>query len=214
MRHSPTALSRLAAGWERLCRTLPDEEEDQAITPHPQAISRSGLLEGRIQFPIPEAWEGESQGRPRHTVKGNFAFHVQSKHQPFPGHGFLKRVGQHWIVIRDGEFIKLPAGLDAGPVDYAAVEVNGDRTFIRACYSWPPSPYKLYAIDRGNGRIIWSTTVWAAGNWLSYSGSGWHFVGYCAPRIRVSLSSAWILAPFTLKFSTRRPGRTYADSAV
>ena len=95
--------------------------------------------------------------------------------QPFPGHGLLSRADHQWIVKKDRRLIKLPAHDELGPVDYAAIEFAGERAYT-ALYGWPPIPYKLFATDQGSGEIIWSSSVWATGDWMNYGGSGWHFV--------------------------------------
>jgi len=173
---APDCTVALAAGWERVCRTLPEKEQDELVSPDDEAVFRFlGLLEGRIQFPIPEAWEAAVKSGKAYSQR-EFRFSRPNRgKQPFPEHGLLRRTGRQWIVEKDRQLIKLPADDGLGPVDYAAVEFAGERAYT-ALYSWPPAPYRLFATDRGSGQILWSSSVWAAGNWLAYSGSGWHFV--------------------------------------
>lgn len=48
----------MAAGWERVRRTMPETMQEAAVTPDILAISRFlGLIEGRLQVPIPKTWE-------------------------------------------------------------------------------------------------------------------------------------------------------------
>ena len=175
LKHLATVLDSnvaLAAGWERVCRTVPMREQDELVDPDPEAISRFlGLLEGRIQFSIPEEWEAAVKSAKAYRQR-DFRF-SQPEHgkQPFPGHGLLKRVGHQWVVKKDGQLIKLPASRGLGPVDFAVVEFAGERAFT-ALFGWPPAPYKLFATDRASGGVIWLSSVWAAGEWRGYSGSG------------------------------------------
>ncbi len=166
----------LAAGWERVCRTVPATEQEELVNPDAEAISRFlGLLEGRIQFSIPAEWEAAVRSAKAYRQR-DFRFpRPERGEQPFPGHGLLRCAGHHWIVKKDGQLIKLPTDDGSGPVDFAAVEVAGDRTFT-ALYGWPPAPYQLFATDRESGAVIWSSRVWAAGEWRGYAGSGWHLV--------------------------------------
>jgi hypothetical protein len=166
----------LAAGWERVCRTVPAAEQDELVNPDKEAISRFlGLLEGRIQFSIPGEWEAAVKSA-RAYHRRDFRFSRPERgEQPFPGHGLLRRAGHQWIVKKDARLIKLPTSDGSGPVDFAAVEFAGEKAFT-ALYGWPPAPYKLIATDLGSGEVIWSSSVWAAGDWRGYSGSGWHFV--------------------------------------
>lgn len=52
----PDCTAALAAGWERVIRTVP--EAKKFVAPDANAIARFlGLVEGRVRFPILEAWE-------------------------------------------------------------------------------------------------------------------------------------------------------------
>ncbi len=177
----------LAAGWERVSRTLPKAEQDEAVSPDAQAISRFlGLLEGRVRCPIPKAWEasvksakGRSQGRISFT-------RPERQERLLTGRRPLERVGQLWAVKMDGQLIKLPAADGLGIVDCASVELAAEKAFV-ALYGWPPTPYRLFAVDRESGKVLWSSKAWAAGNWLNYSGQGWHdvFVRFAGETLTV-----------------------------
>jgi hypothetical protein len=183
----PDSTVALAAGWERVCRTLPKADRDEAISPDKQAISRFlGLLEGRARCPIPKAWEasvksakGRSQGRISFT-------RPKLQDGLLKGQRTLERVGELWTVKMDGQFIKLPAADGLGIVNCAAVELAGEKAFV-ALYGWPPTPYRLFAVDRASGKVLWSSKAWAAGNWLHYSGQGWHdvFVRFAGETLTV-----------------------------
>ncbi len=166
----------LAAAWERVCRTVPAAQQEELVNPDRDAISRFlGLLEGRIQFSIPEEWEASVKSA-KVFRRREFLFSCPERgEQPFPGHGLLRRAGHQWIVKKDGKLITLPADKGSAPVDFAAVEFADKRAFT-ALYGWPPAPYKLFATDLESGEVIWSSSVWAAGDWIGYSGWGWHFV--------------------------------------
>lgn len=165
----------LAAGWERVRRTVPEAEQEEWITPDAKAVSRFlGLLEGRVQCPIPEEWETivkSAQARRR----SGFQFSCPNfGEDPLPGHGFLRRLGRQWIVKKGREIIKLPLEGAYEFMDLAAVEFDEQRAFS-ALYGWPSIPYRLYATDRKSGEMLWSSSVWAAGGLFNSTGSGWHY---------------------------------------
>ncbi len=70
----PDCDTALAAGWELVCRTVPNALEGELVTPDARATSRFlGLLEGRVQFPIPDEWEAAVKSAKRHPPR-NFRF--------------------------------------------------------------------------------------------------------------------------------------------
>jgi hypothetical protein len=172
----PDCTLALAAGWERVCRTLPEEERDEAIGLNEQAVSRFlGLLEGRIQFPIPEPWEASVKAAKGYSQRHiNFA-RPKPADQSVIREGHLRRVGSQWMVKQESQLIKLPAEDGFGPIDYAAAERAGGTVYV-ALYGSPPYPYKLFAVDRATGRVLWSSKVWAISDWRGYSGQESHDV--------------------------------------
>jgi hypothetical protein len=181
----PDCAVALAAGWERVCRTLPVEEQDKLVIPDARMISRFlGLLEGRIQVHIPEGWEAAVKSAKAYGQRSVTFSVPRHEDQPSPGHGFLRRAGDRWIVKKESQLIKLPADDGAGPVDYASVEFADSRAYT-ALYGWMPIPYLLSATDRGSGEIIWSSRVWANGDRGAYTGPGRHFVTIRSTRDKI-----------------------------
>ncbi len=86
----------------------------------------------------------------------------------------------------DGELIKLPKGVGPGPVDFAAVELDADSAFT-ALYTWPPVAYPLFATDRRSGQVLWSSNVWAVGDYFGGTGQGWHFVAVRSATQRLAV---------------------------
>jgi hypothetical protein len=131
-----------------------------------------GLVEGRIQTPIPEAWEASvksAQGSGRAAIwfpypellGGNL-----KKYKP-------QKQGREWIVETDHLSIKVPVEDGLGPVGSAAVHVDTEVVYI-ALYGWPPNPYRVFGIDRASKNVIWSSKASAAGGFKHYEGQGWH----------------------------------------
>jgi len=174
----------LASGWERVRRTLPRLRRQELVSPDAQAISRFlGLVEGRMQVPLPRIWEA--------TVKSVKGYEQGVIWFPFPrtegvsatGHRLAEsevsaptRRGEQWIVRKGNETISLPAEDHFGPVDKSTVEVSGRVAFV-ALYGSAPDPYQLFSVDRSNGKVNWTSEVWAAGGFVNYHGLGWHVVG-------------------------------------
>jgi hypothetical protein len=139
----------LAWGWERVRRTVPEADQQALINPDSGTLSRFlGLVEGRLQVPIPEKWEATIR-----SAKGNSRRNIWFSYLGQPG-----REGDLGIVGRDNQ---------------AAVCLAMERAYI-AIYQWPPIPYKVLSIDLSTRRILWVSEVWAAGTFVNYEGIGWH----------------------------------------
>jgi hypothetical protein len=164
----------LAAGWERVRRTIPEAKRQGLVSPDSAALSRFlGLVEGRVQAPVPEAWEAAVK-----STKGSSRMAIFFS-CPEPVEGALKRTrprreAHEWIVEKDGLSIRVSAEDGLGPIDNAAVDIDTKAVYI-GLYGWPPVPYRLLAIDRASKKVIWSSKVWAAGGLKGYGGQGWHF---------------------------------------
>jgi hypothetical protein len=60
----------LAAGWERVRRTMPEAERGDVVVPDSPAVSRFlGLVEGRLRVPIPKTWAETLQSSAGHGQK-------------------------------------------------------------------------------------------------------------------------------------------------
>jgi hypothetical protein len=153
---------------------MPRAKQQDLVSPDSAAVSRFlGLVEGRIQTPVPGAWEAAVKST---TGSSRLAIWFS---RPELVEGALKRTrpqrkAHDWIVENDGMSISVPVEDGLGPVDNAATHVDTEAVFI-ALYGWPPVPYRLFAIDRASKKVIWSSKVWAAGGLMNYEGQGWHF---------------------------------------
>jgi hypothetical protein len=165
----------LAAGWERVRRTMPVVKQREPVSPDAQAIARFlGLIEGRLQIPITLAWEAtvkSTRGYGRGAIWFSCPKIVEKSmalHRPV-------RHGDQWIVEKDGQTIKLAVEDRFGPVDSAAV-LPADKAVYVALYGSRPHPFRVLAVDRDKGNVIRSYEVWAAGGLVDYQGRGWHHV--------------------------------------
>ncbi len=168
----PDGTVALASGWERVRRTMPEAKQEEVVSPDGHAISRFlGLVEGRVQIPIPEVWEATVKSAKAYSRRPIGFSYPKLLKRPTTEH--LKRDGDQWIVKTGSQSIRVPVEDRLGPVDNAAVQFAGEMAYV-ALYGWPPIPYRLLAIDRGNGKVIWSSKVWGAGGLRDYEGQGWH----------------------------------------
>ncbi len=176
----PDCTTAMAAGWERVRRTMPETEQEDAVTPDLLAISRFlGLIEGRLQVPLPKTWEEtvkSAVGRGQKTIwfpRWDLVL-VERRFTPWS----FTRDGDHWLVKNENQLIKLPA--EDAMVSNVTVECAGESAYV-ALYG-SQSPYRLFAIDQRKGKIAWSSKVWGTarvfprGVIVNTSGSDWHVV--------------------------------------
>ena len=91
----PDCTAAMAAGWERVRRTMPETVKDGVVAPDSLAISRFlGLIEGRIQISIPKTWEQAVKSARGHGQKRIW----------FDSSHLLTAKGgtEQWVVDRDG----------------------------------------------------------------------------------------------------------------
>jgi hypothetical protein len=167
-----------------------------AVAPAERLLTRFlGLVEGRIQTPIPEAWEAAVK-----SIKGNgetaiwfscpaLVEEALKKHRP-------QKDANDWIVAIDRLSIRVPVEQGLAPVQNVAVHVDSGVVYI-GLYGWPPIPYRLFAFDRTSKKVLWVSEVWAAGGLTNYEGQGWHFaevrsVGQTLTVFGISEGSAYI----------------------
>jgi hypothetical protein len=179
----PDCTTAMAAGWERVRRTMPETEQEDAVGPDLLAISRFlGLIEGRLHVPIPKTWEETVKSA---TGRGqrNIWFPPRSD-LLLPERNFewlVERDGAQWLVKKDSQLIKVPAGNDLGPLSRARVECTRERAYV-AVYGSLSDAYPLIAVDQANGKVLWSSKVWGTSKvWprgiiVNTSGSDWHVV--------------------------------------
>lgn len=177
----------LAAGWERVHRSIPNAERSipyterqEVLRPAGEAVSRFlGLVEGRLQVAIPNVWE-EAVKSARENDQGDYSFRGmprESKARQGAGEVAvsLRREGDRWIVATGTKTLQFPARPTMGRVTDAMVKVNGETAYV-ALYGWPPRPYRLYAVEHSTGKIVWSSEVWAEGALVLHQGPGSHYV--------------------------------------
>jgi hypothetical protein len=165
----------LSAGWERVRRTMPEAKQEHDVHPDDKVLSRFlGLIEGRIQCPIPLAFEAtlrSAKGISRKSISFICPARVEEELKKYKP----RELGDEWIIERGALSFKLPIERGMGPVDNVAVDLNDEVAYI-GLYGWPPNPYQLVAVNRTSQKVIWSSKVWAAGGLKDYEGHGWHFV--------------------------------------
>jgi hypothetical protein len=185
----PNSGLALAAGWERVRRTVPVARQKNIVCPDKCVLCRFlGLVEGRVQVPVPRVWctaveAAKSYGCSsiqfpllalQHDVEGGYR--VPGVNCPvFPeGRVSVRREGDRLLLTLNSRTWSL---LDKGygrPPPVRALLAK-DRLFV-AVYISAPAPFHLYALDSSSGDVIWSTKVWAEGGFVDYTGVGSHEV--------------------------------------
>ena len=79
--------------------------------------------------------------------------------------------GDHWIVKARGVSLVLPVGDRYAEVNSAQVELGGDTAYV-ALYEDSGFPYTVHAVTRRTNTIVWSSKVWASGEYLAGHGPG------------------------------------------
>ena len=157
---TPGYTTALSAGWERVRRTMPENERQGVVVPDPLAVARFlGLVEGRIRIPIPNVWEEavkSAKGRGQRDIRFDRQY-VRDKTSS-SGRWLVERKGGDQLVTRGSELIKVPAR-DPELVMEAAVLLDGD-TAIVALYSPSSRPFRLVSIDRKGKKLNWTSEVW------------------------------------------------------
>lgn len=146
------------------------------------AITRFlGLIEGRLQVPIPKAWEetvksAMGYGRKRIWFPPRLDLAMAARND---GQWPLERNGTHWLVKKVNQSIKIPAD-DHDPATDASVACASEWAYV-AVYDSLSDAYRLFAVDQHSGSVIWSSKVWGRssvsppGVIVGRSGSDWHF---------------------------------------
>jgi hypothetical protein len=83
----------------------------------------------------------------------------------------LARTNGQWVVSTNGRSYSVPAEDSFGHVDKATIIAQSDVVYV-ALFTWPPKPYRVHASN--DGRVLWSTTVFTAGDIITYDGQGIH----------------------------------------
>lgn len=176
----------LAAGWERVRRTMPETEQEHVVVPDSMAVSRFlGLMEGRLHVPLPRTWTetlNSSAGHGQKSIRFRGGSDLAGAERSSGGWR-VQRDGAGWLLKADRRVIKLPAEVVAlDPDSHGTIEFAHDRAYVAVYGSLPESKYKLFAIDPGTGKVLWSSDVrgtsrvWPSGVLVGYSGNYWHVV--------------------------------------
>jgi hypothetical protein len=176
----------LAAGWERVRRTMPETEQEDIVGPDLLAVSRFlGLVEGRLQTPIPKTWAETLCSSAGHGQK-SIAFRAPLDlvgAESMSGGWLVERDGARWLLKAERRVINLPPEVVAlDPVSRGTVKFTRERAYVAVYSSLPESKYKLFAIDPGTGKVEWSSDVWGTSRvWprgviVAGSGHDWHVV--------------------------------------
>lgn len=174
----------LAAGWERVRRTIPTIVDEEAYTkPDRTAVSRFlGLVEGRLQMSLPPVWEAALRAASSNGRENIWFAWPYDKAATMPAvHGDDAQEIRRVESRREGDRYLVTVGDKTWTLPYADigrgvfVELAGDTTFV-ALYEDTATPYQLYAIDEESGKVRWEADVWAGTVPTGGTGLSWHNV--------------------------------------
>jgi hypothetical protein len=194
---SPDPALAVAAAWERVRRTTPADTTDNFKGPFTTMEARYraipgpdsavlarfvGLVEGRLQLPVPAFWAASIECA-KYNGQRTVWFPIGEPVSPMltaalktiKGRSVPRRSGHDWIVDVGGLSEILPASGEEVRSDLATEMLSGDKAYIALYNSYPALSYRLFAVSRRNGRIIWTSQVWAEGHGDGY---GWSGVGH------------------------------------
>ena len=173
----------LAAGWEIVRRSAPQEKRPNTTALDESALSRFlGLVEGRTSIAVPQVWEAVlfsatfNSDRDlyfsRLKAPGSKAI-LDAEGRVDAHRGTVRREGDRWTVESKSGMWSLTAR--DYPADIAAIMLT-DRNAYVAVYGSEPFPYTLFAVDRSSSKVLWSTEVRADGGSMDHTGTWWHEV--------------------------------------
>jgi len=172
----------LAAGWERVRRTIPLQKREKAVAPNKEEIFRFlRLVKRQMGIVIPANWEvavqnANSYGRDNIWFREAADFSKPNLTSTSGNSSaIVRRENGRWTISWNSQTWSVLASDDQGLVEKASVEL-ADKCAYVCMYGPIPFPYKLYALDRNGGNVLWSSDVWASGALINYYGQGGHDV--------------------------------------
>ena len=155
---------------------------DKRIQPNNFELGRFiGLVEGRTGVALPPSWEASIVSA-NSFGRGNIWFVNPAKLDGAADSSRVNSVATVKVgddgVVNEGDFTwRLPKDNHGPPIDSATSLLTRERAYI-ATFNIAPLPFRLYAIDRGDGgKLAWSAKVIIAGaEYYAYEGPHWHDV--------------------------------------
>ncbi len=107
---APDRTVALAAGWERVLRTVP-EPKNTMVTPDEREISRFlRLVEARIGMPLPEPWKAALKTARGDHHKDLLCFTAPKlAGRPRQPRAQVRRAGEHWLIKRGFQRMTIPS---------------------------------------------------------------------------------------------------------
>lgn len=172
----------LAAGWERMRRTIPKGGGQEPVRPEPSAVARFlGLVEGCLQMPVPPVWEatipslsayGPENVGFRSPDEARIKAVVHGDNADRLGTVEFRQEGTRCLVLLGNDKWSLPAKVAP---DKVLVELTRQTAYV-AAYDSCSGPFRLYAVERDSGTVRWIGRVWAGGDLLGNTYPNWHHV--------------------------------------
>ncbi len=222
----------IAAGWERVRRTMPEETQDRLVPANEIAVSRFlGLVERRTHVQIPRIWnecvlkvDGYNRSWIRLPLVQALGISPENDSEDnkaaVDALPMLRRMDGHISDDGDTLAVEAPSGTFKFPVDHryayvdsASVAVKDDAAYV-ALHGSHPTPYSLYAVDRHSGVSLWSTEVRAGWMSVDFSGPGFHVVEMQVTDEAVAVFGIGCGAAYLETFDTKTGTRTCGFSTA
>ena len=186
--HPDTTLA-LAAGWERVRRTLPKRKESDGIPLDALALARFiGLLEGRAKVTAPREWEKafmtaqagwRADELPRVGFRTEYDRRVR-EYESNPSHpdpnpvvipGTTQPAGDdNRCIVKSGAASWTLQIDEADRFDSALVRIDHDKAYIALYPEYPVGKLRIFELDPKTGITSWSSEVWVQEIYGGFSG--------------------------------------------
>lgn len=175
---NPDMTIALAAGWERVLRTIPEKSGDGLHAVDKKATTRFlKLVRKRVGVVIPKLWYRTVE-KTMHNYDGSVWF--------LPGKGLdrgldqlslavsrrwkLTKQNDQWKVSNGRESVLFPGSVADPQRSYASMALDKGWAYI-AVPEDSLYQYKFYCTTLTDNTIKWSSHVWATGFWGNRTGS-------------------------------------------
>ncbi len=196
---NPDMTISLAAGWERVLRTIPEKSGDGLHAVDKKATTQFlKLVRQRVGVPIPKLWY-KTVEKTMHNYDGSVWFlpglgydrELDKRFQWVSSRSKLVQKDGLWSAVRGRTTVALPTDIIQDRRQFVSLIQTKDIAYV----AFPSDifyPYKLYSLSLKNHTIRWSADVWifgyvgmATGWWpppgieFAISGSKLFIFGYC-----------------------------------
>jgi hypothetical protein len=202
----------LAAGWMRMKNTLRDEKADEPREAEAPTQRFLGLIEGRLKVSPPAWWgRGITKIFRADDFKSIYSAldkedRLWTKNNIWTPKGVLLKQQDAGYFIKTGEKRcqlpdKILEDISFPPPFLTGMRVTFKQTRCYLAVSGQfPQNSKIYSIDRGSGKILWSSDIWVARIIRGSTGSTLHWLEIIDKRDQIYVFGIWGDSPYVEAF--------------